>query len=120
MRLSRHLGTITGGALLLALAALLLSGCASTGTTQTTVYSAANALTAADDVATKYVTLPLCGPTHPAPLCSDAAITAQIKSYAQKAHDAVKAAEAAGDSATLATANAAIAALVSVTPKPAS
>lgn len=117
MRASKYSIRILGGILFASLAALLLlDGCANTNT-QTGVYATAVALTAADNVAIQYVTLPLCGPTHPGPLCSDAKITGQIKSYAQAAHDAIKAAEAAGDSATLAAANAAVAALVSVTPK---
>jgi hypothetical protein len=93
------------------------TGTPSTGTTQTGVYAAAVALTAADNTAMQYVTLPLCGPTHPASVCSNAATTAQIKLYAQQAHDAVRAAEAGGDSASVAAANAAISLLVSATPK---
>ena len=122
MRLSTHPGAIFAAGIIAALAGLALSGCSSTssGGTQTTVYAAATALTAADDAAIQYVTLPLCGPTHPAPLCSDAATTTKIKAYAQQAHDAVKAAEAGGDSASLAAANAAISLLVNATPKPAS
>lgn len=114
-----------GIALATATAALVMSGCSpqqggpAAGTTQKGVLAAAVALTAADNVALQYVILPLCGPTHPKPLCSEAAISAQIKSAAQTAHDAVKGAEMAGDNASVAAANAAIAALVKITPKPA-
>lgn len=95
----------------------LLGGCvANKSPTVTSVYGAAIALTAADQVALQYVTLPLCGPAHPAPACSQPAITARIKASAQAAHDAVKAAEKSGDNASLAAANAAVAALVAITP----
>ena len=109
----------------LPLAAFLLVGCAHNNT-QTDVYAAATALAAADTLAIQYVTLPLCGPTHAKPLCSEASVSAQIKQAAQAAHDAVKAAEkTAADpnappgamTAALAAANAAIAALMSLTPK---
>lgn len=105
-----------------------LTGCADRGGATSTVndvYAAAVALTAADNVALQYVTLPLCGPTHPKPVCSEAAVSTQIKSAAQKAHDAVKAAEAAEankasiDAISAATnaARAAINELIKVTPK---
>ena len=60
---------------------LMLLGCGSTEkvNTEKGVYSAAVALTAADQVAIQYVVLPLCGPTHPKPLCSEAAVSAQIR-----------------------------------------
>jgi hypothetical protein len=104
-------------ALWIALGGLLaLSGCASTAGPSQGVYAAAVALTAADTAALQYVTLPLCGPTHPAP-CSNAAISAQIKAAAQQAHDMIKVAELAGDAATLAQANAAVGHLVEITPK---
>ncbi len=113
---ARHPGAIVGAAALV----LMLSGCGTSNTsTEKGVYSAAIALTAADQAALQYVVLPLCGPTHPKPVCSEAAVSAKIKSAAQSAHDAVKAAEAAppGDTAALSAANAAIAALVALTPK---
>lgn len=119
-RFVRRPGAVAGALLCAATLALVLSGCGSgSGDTQKGVYSAAVALTAADQAAIQYVVLPLCGPTHPKPACSEAAVTAKIKSAAQSAHDAVKAAEAAppGDTAALSAANAAIAALVSLTPK---
>lgn len=103
--------------IIIAGAVVALAGCKGAPNAQTSVYAAANALAAADNVAITYVTLPLCSPTHPAPLCSTALISGQIKSDAQKAHDAVKAAELAGDSASLAVANAAISLLVNDTPK---
>lgn len=96
--------------------ALILTACQN-GQTTTGVYTAAVALTAADRAAIQYVTLPLCGPTHPKPLCSEPAVSAEIKRAAQVAHDAVKKAEMAGDNASLAAANAAIVALAEVTPK---
>lgn len=122
--LTRHPGTIAGSLLCAATLALMLSGCG-TGTTSTEkgVYSAAIALTAADQIALQYIVLPLCGPTHAKPACSEAAVSAKIKSAAQDAHDAVKAAEksvkdgATDSPAYLAAANAAIAALVALTPK---
>jgi hypothetical protein len=133
MKITDLLRTMFAAGIIAGLAVIGLAGCApgqfagagSTGSlpraeaggTQTTVYAAATALTAADDAAIQCVTLPLCGPTHPAPLCSEAAISAQIKGFAQKAHDAVKAAETGGDSASLAAANAAISVLVGATPK---
>lgn len=120
-RFVRRPGAVAGALLCAAtLALLLLPSCGSgTGSTEKGVYSAAVALTAADQVAIQYVVLPLCGPAHPKPACSEAAVTAKIKAAAQSAHDAVKAAEAAppGDTASLAAANAAIAVLVSLTPK---
>ena len=95
-----------------------LTGCADKGGATSTVndvYALAVALTAADNVAFQYVTLPLCGPTHPKPVCSEAAVSAQIKSAAQTAHDAVKAAEA--NTALIDAARAAINELIKVTPK---
>jgi hypothetical protein len=99
-----------------------LAGCATApGTTSQTpapttnaVYAAAVALTAADTLALQYVVLPLCGPTHAKPLCSEASITTQIKSAAQTAHDAVRAAEKSGDATA---AQAAVAKLEALTPK---
>jgi hypothetical protein len=105
-------------ALWIALGGLLaLSGCASTAGPSQGVYAAAVALTAADTAALQYVILPLCGPTHPKPLCSEANVSAQIKAAAQQAHDMIKVAELAGDTATLAQANAAVGHLVEITPK---
>ncbi len=95
--------------------ALLLAACASGGTTQTTVAEAEVALTAAEQVALSYVTLPAC-PAPSGPLCSDAATSAKIKQAAQVAYAAVKAAEASGTSADLAAANAAIATLTALVP----
>jgi hypothetical protein len=79
------------------------------------VYAVAVALTAADNTALRYVTLPLCGAAHPKPMCSEADVTAKIKTAAQAAHDAVKAAET--NPGALGAAEAAVQALVSVTPK---
>lgn len=119
---NRHTGKIAATILFAALAGLAVSGCTSAGgatNAQNDVYAAAVALTAADNVALQYVTLPLCGPTHAKPLCSEAAVSAKIKAAAQTAHDAVKAAEKSGNAGSLAAARAAIAALINVTPKPA-
>jgi hypothetical protein len=104
--------------LVLAPMAWWLTGCADKGGATSTVndvYAVAVALTAADNVALQYVTLPLCGPTHPKPVCSEAAVSAQIKVKAQQAHDAVKAAEA--NTALIDAARAAINDLIKVTPK---
>jgi hypothetical protein len=79
MKITDALRTMFAAGIIAGLAVIGLAGCATPGGTQTTVYADATALTAADDAAIQYVTLPLCGPTHPAPLCSEAAISAQIK-----------------------------------------
>ena len=86
------------------------TGIAATGT----------ALTAADTLALKYVTLPLCpaGATKmpDGTLCSSALISAQIKQAAASAYAAYKAAEANPTSTTAAAAAAALAALSSLIP----
>jgi hypothetical protein len=80
-------------------------------------------LTAAESAATAYITLPLCAPApataggNNAPLCSKASITAQIKTADAQAYALVKAAEAAdGDPTSVATAEAAVAALLTLVP----
>lgn len=98
----------------IALAAVALSACATPQPTQTTVAQVAAALTAADNLAIQYVTLPLC--PRPGQLCSDKAVSANIKAAAARAYAAVKAAEASGSSGDLAAANAAVAALTALTP----
>jgi len=80
-------------------------------------------LTAAESAATAYITLPLCAPApataggNNASLCSKASITAQIKTADAQAYALVKAAEAAdGDPTSVATAEAAVAALLTLVP----
>ncbi len=92
---NRHTGKVFAFVLIAALAGWVV-GCTNTGVSnpQNDVYAVAVALTTADNIAIRYVTLPLCGPTHAKPLCSEAAVSAKIKAAAQRAHDAVKAAEA--------------------------
>lgn len=92
----------------------VLTSCSNPPPAGNAVYAVAVALTAADNVAIRYVTMPLCGPTHPKPLCSEAAVTAKIKTNAQMAHDAVKAAEA--KTGTVDAAQAAVDVLVKSTP----
>ena len=89
-------------------------------------------LTAAESAATAYITLPLCVPatatataggSNPAGsnfvLCSKASITAQIKTADAQAYALVKAAEAAaGNPTSVATAQAAVAALLTLVPAP--
>ena len=71
-------------------------------------------LTGADLLALNYTSLPPCpGPA----LCASPAIKAQIKVYAQTAHDAVKTVEASRLPADMALAQAAIAALQAYVPK---
>ena|SRR5579872_2955364 len=94
-------------------AALFVAGCANQNT-QTAVYAAATALTAADEAAIAYVTLPTCA-AHPAP-CASPSVVADIKAKATAARAAVKAAEKAGDNPSLALANAAVAALTAAVP----
>lgn len=71
------------------------------------------ALTAADQAALAYVTLPAC-PSSTKALCSDAATVSQIKTASATAYSAVKAVQA-GTADTVA-AQAAIAALAALTP----
>ena len=108
---------------LAALGILALAGCAGTGTPApaTTVAGAEEALTAADQVALAYVTLPQCPPAGGTDglTCSQAATIKTIKADAQAAHDAVKAAEAvaaAGGTPVMTDATAALAALQAAFP----
>jgi hypothetical protein len=71
-------------------------------------------LTAAEAIATAYVRLPACTGSN-GPLCSDVGIVGQIKTADAQAYTAVKAAEAAGDVASLTTAQAAVASLTTIT-----
>lgn len=102
------------------LSTLLFLAACDTTTTAKTLAATGVALTAADTTAMQYVTLPLCPagatqmPDHT--LCSQAAISAQIKSAAQTAYNAYQAAQANPTSATLATVAAAISALTSLVP----
>jgi hypothetical protein len=116
MNLTRYPGTVAGTLLCVGTLALALAGCANSGGTQTAVAGTEVALTAAEKAATLYVTLPQCGPAHPAPICSDAPVIAKIKAADNVAFDAVMAARAGGSDAKVATANAAIAALVELIP----
>lgn len=108
---------VAGGAIWVSLGLLLfLGGCASSGGTTTAVAGTKIALTAAEKAATLYSSQPQCGPTHPAPFCSELSLITQIKQADNAAYAAVMAARSGGDSATLDTANAAVAALVSLIP----
>jgi hypothetical protein len=102
---------------------LLLGGCpsSSTVTPATSVASAETALTAADQLALVYVTLPQCPTTGGTDgvTCSRAATVTKVKGAAQTAYTAVKAAEAtaaAGGSVDMTLATAAIAALTASVP----
>jgi hypothetical protein len=102
-------------------AVLMLAGCATTPSPQTTVAGAEEALTAADQVATVYAGLPQCPATDGTDglTCSQAKTIVVIKADAQTAHDAVKAAEivaAGGGAPDLTTATAALAALQAAFP----
>lgn len=96
----------------LAIAASVLAGCVSNTSPQSTAYTAAQALTIADQAALVYVSLPRC--TVSKPPCSVQATVDNIKKVAQVAHDTVKAAELG--TATPAAAQAAVATLVSTIP----
>lgn len=89
-----------------------VSACASPAA-QTGVAAAAIALTAADQAAVAYITLPAC-PSKNGTLCSDAVKVAQIKSAGALAFAAVKAAEAG--TGTQANAQAALATFVALVP----
>jgi uncharacterized protein YcfL len=95
-----------------AIASIALAACSSTQQSQT-VAGAEVALTAAEAAAFQYVTLPVC-PASNGTLCSNPAISAQIKAADNVAFAAVKSAEAG--SGSVATAMAAIASLSSVIP----
>lgn len=116
--MTSHSGKIAGAILIATLAGLIAGGCtpgSKPPPAENAVYAVAVALTSADTIALRYVTLPLCGSTHPKPLCSEAAVTAKIKANAQVAHDAVVAAEA--NPGALPAAQAAVDVLVKSTPK---
>jgi hypothetical protein len=88
-----------------------LAGCSKTSVSGTEV-----ALTALDQAAVEYVTLPLC-PQPSGTLCSVAATSTQIKVASAQAYAAVKAAEAG--TGTVAAAQAALDALAAlVSPAP--
>ena len=97
-------------ALLAATALLALAAC-STSSQQSTIAALESALTAADDAALGYLTLPVC-PTG-APACGDPAIRVRIKASAKAAFDAVTAAEAAAKGGATVDLTAATAALAS-------
>jgi len=69
----------------------VLAAC-SAQNTQTAIQTIGVGLTAADTAAANYVRLPLC--PKAAPICSDAAVSAEIKKAAGVAYAAYKAAEA--------------------------
>jgi hypothetical protein len=103
-------------------ALLALAGCGVTTAQTTTASNAAIttvagaeiALTAADTVATKYITQPLCPKGVVLITCSDPATASSLKSYGQKASDVLKQAQAG--TATLAAAVAALNAFTAATP----
>lgn len=105
------------------LALLCLSACESGGagpTPKATVAAMEVSLTAADNLAMNYVGLPRCYSGGPA-LCSSTAKVATIKKTAQRAYDAVTAAQSAVDAgtatnATLTDARAALAAFQAAVP----
>jgi hypothetical protein len=105
---------------LLALTAGACSGTTPTTTTvnPTTVAAVGEALTAADEAALAYVTLPLCVSGGSA-LCSEAAISAQIKKAAATAYAAYKAAESGSTPALLTAAETALANYSALVPAPA-
>jgi hypothetical protein len=98
---------------------IALAGCSS-GQQATAIAATGTALTAADQAALQYATLPLCPAgktTMPdGTLCSRATATANIKTAAATAYAAYKAAELNPTSATAATAAAALAALTTLLP----
>lgn len=114
-------GACIAGLLAVFGAVILLSACAKTPPPATLVATAEQTLTAADQVALVYVTLPQCPATSGVDglTCSQEATILVIKADAQKAHDAVKAAEAvaaSGGSPVMTDANAAIAAFQAAVP----
>jgi pyrimidine deaminase RibD-like protein len=100
---------------LLTMSVLSLGACA--GSSPAADVAALEAgLTAAEGAATAYITLAPCTGTD-GPLCSTASIVAQIKAADIQAYALVKAAEAAaGDPTSVATAQAAVAALLTLVP----
>lgn len=106
--------------LLISCAALALLSACSAADQAKAIASTGQALTTADQLATKYVMLPLCpaGATRMpnGTVCSLKVISDQMKADAQIAHDAYKAAEANPTSATAATAAAALVALQALVP----
>ena len=87
----------------------------------TTIAAIGEALTATDEAALAYVTLPLCpaGATVLAPggtLCSQASVSAQIKAAAATAYAAYKAAETGSTTALLTAAETALANYSSLIP----
>jgi hypothetical protein len=100
---------------LLGTTALIVAACSSTQSPSTAIAASEVALTAADQLAIQYVTLPLCGPTAPK-LCSSASISAQIKTQAQNAYNAIQAAKANPTSAAAAAAAAAVSELQALVP----
>lgn len=107
--------------IMVGVSALVLAACGTTGTTsgntQQSIAALGVALTAADNTAINYVTLPLCQPATPSgTLCSQAAVSEQIKSAASAAHAAYKAAEASGAATDYNAAQAALSALLALLP----
>lgn len=92
---------------------VLLAACAQPA--PSTVAQVAVALTAADQVALRYVDLPRC-PAPAAAACSDPATVARVKAAAASAYGAVRTAEASGAAGDLALAVTAVGALGAVLP----
>jgi len=101
------------GRLPVAVLAALLAACAQPA--PTTVAQVAVALTAADQVALRYVQLPACGGGGGVP-CRDPAAVARIKAAAQQAYTAVRTAEASGTAGDLSLAVSAVGAFGAVLP----
>lgn len=106
---------ISRGLGLAAVAFITQAGSCATSSPSQAIAASEVALTAADQLALQYVTLPLCGPTAPK-LCSQASISVQIKAQAQNAYNAIQAAKANPTSATAAAAAAAVSLLQGLVP----
>lgn len=97
------------------LAFFLQGGSCATSSPVQAIAASEVALTAADQLALQYVTLPLCKSGGPA-LCSQASISAQIKAQAQNAYNAIQAAKQNPTSASAAAAAAAVSLLQGLVP----
>lgn len=106
--------------IMVGVSALALTACGTTGTTsgntQQSIAALGVALTAADNTAINYVTLPLCTVPPSGELCSQVSISIQIKSAAATARAAYKAAEASGAATDYNAAQAALSALLALLP----
>lgn len=92
------------------LGAAMLTGCGVKQTDQTEVL-----LTTTEKLATNYIRLPLCTPAT-RPICSDKAVSDQIKQADQRAYDAFKAWQANPNTTTQGAVTAALAALAALVP----